>query len=50
MRKREVFLLSTTLFLFGMVLGFLIAPIKHGIYNFAGNNTTHNYDKTETLD
>lgn len=47
MRKREVVLLSTTMFFFGMVLGFLLAPIKHGIYNFAGNNTTHNYEKEE---
>jgi hypothetical protein len=45
MKKREIFMLSTLSFSLGMILGFLISPIKEGVYNIAGNSTSNNYDK-----
>jgi len=30
-------------FFMGMSIGFLISPIKQGMGNYSGNNTTHNY-------
>ena len=30
-------------FFMGMSIGFLISPIKQGMGNNSGNNTTHNY-------
>lgn len=53
MKKTTAILLSCSALLFGMVLGFLISPIKKGIE--VGNNSgnTHTYlppvDKEETL-
>ena len=46
MRKNSPALLCTTFFLFGLVLGFLFAPIKEGISigNNSGNNTGNVYD------
>ncbi len=45
MKKSEIVLLSICSFLTGMVLGFLLAPIKKGIEmgNNCGNTTNHNY-------
>jgi len=36
-------MLSSLTFFGGIVLGFLISPIKHGIYNI-NDNTTNYYD------
>lgn len=41
MNKMTAFLISTICFLLGLVLGFLIAPIKKGIQ--IGNNSGNNY-------
>lgn len=49
MRKATGFLLSIIFLLFGVIVGFLIAPIKKGIYcgnnNSNNGNSTYKYDK-----
>ncbi|MCR2823884.1 hypothetical protein [Lederbergia panacisoli] len=49
MKKREVFMLSALSFSVGIVFGFLISPIKQGVYNIAGNTENYHYhDKKNT--
>lgn len=45
MKDKETLLLSTTCFFAGVVVGFLIAPIKKGVYcgNNSGNNSGNQY-------
>jgi|WetSurMetagenome_2_1015567.scaffolds.fasta_scaffold303060_1 hypothetical protein len=43
MKKSTVFAISTICLLFGIIFGFLLSPVKHGIGNDSGN--TYNYDK-----
>jgi len=53
MKKREICLLSVTMFLFGIVSGFLLAPIKQGVGNNSGNNNgnnTYNYYRDEEVE
>ncbi len=40
MRKSTAILMSMVLFFFGIIIGFLISPIKKGIY--CGNNNGNN--------
>ncbi len=48
MKRSEIILSTLCSFLFGVVVGFLIAPIKKGIEigNNSGNTTNH-YDNEE---
>ncbi|MDF2513349.1 MAG: hypothetical protein K0S04_3215 [Herbinix sp.] len=52
MKKNEIILLSVCTFLGGLVLGFLIAPIKKGleIGNNSGNTNNYNYGDNEPKD
>lgn len=62
MRRATGFLLSIIFLLFGVILGFLIAPIKKGIYcgnnNGSGNSNANNptyskgkpYEMKKTID
>lgn len=45
MKKREIFLLSSTVFSLGLVLGFVLAPIKNGINIYGGDGISNTYDK-----
>jgi hypothetical protein len=45
MKKREIFMLSSTVFSLGIVLGFLLSPIKRGINIYGGDSTSNNYAK-----
>lgn len=47
MKKSETVLAALCCLFFGIVVGFLIAPVKQGIEigNNAGNTTNHNYGK-----
>jgi hypothetical protein len=45
MKKREIFMLSSITFSLGIVLGFLISPIKQGISIYGGDTTNNNYAK-----
>jgi len=45
MKKREILMLSSTVFCFGIVLGFLISPIKKGIIIIGGDSTSNHYAK-----
>lgn len=47
MKDKEEVLLGLTCFLGGVVAGFLIAPIKRGIY--CGNNCGNHVSKAEDL-
>lgn len=47
MKKREIFLLSSTVFSLGLVLGFMLAPIKKGINVYGGGSISNNYSKNE---
>ncbi len=47
MKDKEKVLLGLTCFLGGVVAGFLIAPIKRGIY--CGNNCGNHVSKAEDL-
>ncbi|PKR84172.1 hypothetical protein [Heyndrickxia camelliae] len=47
MKKKEVFLLSSLSFSFGVIIGFFISPVKRGIYNIAGNNIKYHYDEKD---
>lgn len=44
-KNKETLLLSTTCFLAGIVAGFLISPIKKGIY--CGNNNGNHFSKKQ---
>ena len=50
--NKEKVLLGLSCLFGGMVLGFLIAPIKKGIYcgNYNGNNSANKYGKPKNLD
>ncbi len=52
MKRVEIILLSTCTFLAGLVLGFLIAPVKKGleIGNNSGNTNNYNYGNNEKQD
>ena len=52
MKKNEIILLSVCTFLAGLVLGFLIAPIKKGleIGNNCGNTNNYNYGNNDNKD
>jgi hypothetical protein len=50
MKKSEAILSILCGFLFGIVLGFLFAPIKKGIGNNSGNTTNNNYDHSDELE
>ncbi|WP_154674948.1 hypothetical protein [Desnuesiella massiliensis] len=45
MKKREIFMLSSTVFSLGIVLGFLLSPIKKGINIYGGDSISNNYAK-----
>jgi hypothetical protein len=45
MKKREIFMLSSLTFSLGIVIGFLISPVKKGITG----NVTNNYGKKDLL-
>ena len=45
LKNKETLLLSTTCFLAGVVAGFLIAPIKKGIY--CGNNNGNSFSEKQ---
>lgn len=47
MKRKEQILLGTSCFFAGVVAGFLIAPIKKGMY--CGNNTTNYLKDPEEL-
>lgn len=38
MKKSSAFALSFILLLVGIIAGFLLSPVKHGIGNHSGNN------------
>ncbi|WNF23425.1 hypothetical protein [Mesobacillus jeotgali] len=42
MEKREIFTLSALAFSVGVVVGFLISPVKNGFGNNSGNNSGNN--------
>lgn len=46
MCKREICLLSAFMLLLGILLGFLCAPIKHGL-SIGNNNGNTNYRKDD---
>lgn len=48
MNKGRAVLISMLMFSVGMILGFLISPIKRGIGNDSGNTTNNYYNKEET--
>lgn len=48
MKKLTVFLMGTTCFLGGVLLGILMAPVKQGIGNNSGNTYNNHYHKEET--
>lgn len=43
MKKSEIFMLTSTVFSLGIVIGFLLAPIKKGINIYGGDSTSNNY-------
>ncbi len=47
MRKLTAFLMCTTLFSFGVILGFLLSPVKEGIS--IGNNSGNWYKDEEEI-
>lgn len=50
MKKREVFIVSALAFFIGVVIGFLISPVKNGFGNNSGNTTNNYYDKDPSTD
>ncbi len=48
MKKLTVFLMGTTCFLGGVLLGILMSPVKQGIGNNSGNTYNNHYYKEET--
>ena len=49
MKKREIFMLAALTLSMGVVLGFLLSPVKQGIGNNAGNSTNNYYDKDYSI-
>lgn len=49
MKKSEVVLMALSSFFFGVIIGFLITPVKKGIEigNNSGNTTYNGYDEEE---
>lgn len=47
MKKSTAALVSVICLLAGIILGFLIAPIKEGIGNHCGNTTNNHYKFSE---
>lgn len=47
MRKFTAFLISVICLLTGIILGFLLSPVKFGLGNNSGNTTNNNYNKKE---
>lgn len=43
MKKREILLLSSTVFSLGIVFGFMLSPIKKGITVYGGDSTSNHY-------
>lgn len=50
MKKRETFMLSALTFSAGIIIGFLLSPIKNGIVNEAGNTTHNHYHEKKPVD
>lgn len=50
MEKREIFTLSALAFSMGVVVGFLISPVKNGMGNNSGNNIKNYYYKEPSAD
>lgn len=48
MKKREIFMLSSLTFSLGIVLGFLLSPVRQGITIIGGDNTNTNFDKNHS--
>ena len=50
MKKKSPALLCTVFFLLGVVLGFLLAPVKNGVSigNNSGNNSANVYDGSKS--
>lgn len=46
MKKRTGFMLALNFLLLGIIIGFLIGPIKKGIGNNNGNSNVYNYNNT----
>ena len=42
MKKREILMLSSITFSLGIVLGFLLSPVKEGIIIYGGDTTNNN--------
>ncbi len=49
MKKREIFMLSALAFTTGIVLGFLLSPVKQGCGNNNGNTINNYYDDKKKL-
>ncbi|BCJ98329.1 hypothetical protein [Anaerocolumna chitinilytica] len=47
MRKPTVFFISVICLLSGIILGFLLSPVKFGLGNDCGNTTNNYYNKKE---
>jgi hypothetical protein len=47
MKKREIIMLASLSFSMGVVLGFILSPVKQGITNVIGNTTNNNYNDDE---
>lgn len=45
MKKREIFMLPSLTFSLGIVLGFLLSPVKQGITINGRDNTSNNFDR-----
>lgn len=46
MKKRTGFMLSIVFLLLGIIIGFLVGPIKQGFGNNNGNSNVYNYNNT----
>jgi hypothetical protein len=49
-QRRHVVLIPSLTFLLGVILGFLLSPVKHGMGNNSGNVTNHYYSEEEPLE
>ncbi|SHJ90751.1 hypothetical protein SAMN05444401_0091 [Clostridium amylolyticum] len=50
MKKREIFMLSALAFSTGIILGFLLSPVKQGCGNNNGNTINNYYgDKKRSI-
>jgi hypothetical protein len=47
-KKREILMLSSTVFSLGVILGFLLSPVKKGILIYGGDSTNNNYPKNHS--